>query len=124
MNVYVELTKALVEMVKSGGTIAIWGIFVWMLLGIIKTGLVGSLILLALRQVVTLGNNYMTLKAVTRKEQISLLSPKVSARLERCLDDFQKTTGQAMKEFIADAKALLEKSEQSQKKKSLLNNGK
>ena len=115
MDVYVELTKALVEMVKQGGTIAIWGIFIWMSLSIIKSGLFLWVVYLVIRLVCNNVNSYQTLKLLGHKEQISLLSPKVSRRLEEFLKEYRDTTTDAMKGFIVDAQALLKSSKEQTK---------
>jgi hypothetical protein len=115
MDVYVELTKALVEMVKQGGTLAIWGIFVWMTLGIVKSGLLLGAVYLVIRLICNNINSYQCLKHFSNKEQVSLLSPKVSRRLEDFLKEYRDTTTKAMKDFIIDAQALLKSSKEQTK---------
>lgn len=110
MDVYVELTRALVEMVKQGGYLAIWGIFVWMTLGIIKIGLILYLVAWVVRSVLTSIDNYHTLKHINKQHQISLLPSKTAKHLENILKEFRDTTTSAMKDFIKESQGLLKNS--------------
>ena len=115
MDVYLEIAKALVEMVKQGGTLAIWGIFVWLILGIVKTGIVLCFLAWVVRLVVFGVSNYHTLRFLNRKDNIQLLSKKCSKDLVDLVRQYQNDTTQAMKDFMKDAKDLLKPSKEIKK---------
>ncbi len=112
---YLEIAKALVEMVKQGGTLAIWGIFVWMTLGIIKVAIILGFLGWVVRLVVFSISNYTTLKFLSNKDNVVLLSKKTSKYLVDLVRGYQENTTKAMKDFIMDARSLLQTSKEKTK---------
>lgn len=116
MNWQIELMKALVEMVRTGGVYALWGIFIWFFMGILKISIIGGFIWAIIRLVVLAFSNFLTLKHLSHKDNINILSKKCSKHILDSIKDFQTTTTEAMLKFQKDATDLLKKSKQETQK--------
>lgn len=110
MDWQIELMRTLVEMVKTGGGYAIWGIMIFWVMQLAKVGLVGWLAYLILKLVFFNINNYVSLRFLARKDSVSLLSHKVSKTLMSSLEDYQHKTTSSLKGFMKDVKDLLKES--------------
>ena len=110
MDVYLEICKALVGLVKEGGTIGLWGLAIWLGFGLIKIGLIGGLIWACIRLVSLAVLQFLSLRFLTHKDSVSILSKQASKHLMDSVKHYQDSTQTAMKDFMKDAKDLLEKS--------------
>lgn len=115
MEWQIELCKALVEMVKSGGMYALWGIAIWLLMNLLKIGLIGGIIWAIIRLVVFSVQHYLTLRLLSRKENITLLSKQCSKHIVDAIKEYQTQTGDAMKSLIVRVKELKQNSEKTNK---------
>ena len=112
MGWQIELCKALVDIVKQGGVYALWGIGIWMGIGLLRVAIIGGVVWAVIRLLVQSINNYLAIRFLTRKDNIQILSDKVSGHITKCLQDYQDRTSQALNDFLKDANELLKKSEQ------------
>ena len=85
-----EILEALVEMIRQGGTLAVWGIFVYLLMGIIKVAVTGGFLWITIKCVATNWRGYLERKLDSKAQSLKVFSDKASTRLVSCLDSYHK----------------------------------
>lgn len=111
MNIWLEITKTLVEMLKTGGQYAIWGISLWLVFNLLRVIIIGGIIWACIKLLVQHFSNFLTLRFLTRKDSIQMLSDKCSEHVIKMIEDYQTKTTTVMTEFFKQAEELLKKSE-------------
>ena len=102
----------LLELVKAGGPMALWGVTIWLAFKILGIFLVVLLPYLSVKIICqTITTNYKICREV-QGHQVQLLSKEVSARMEQALDSFSKDCLTAVREL----KVLLEELKKRSKK--------
>lgn len=96
----------LLEIVKAGGPLALWGIFIWVSLGIVRLSIVCLIVYMALKVICnTITTNYKISKEI-RDSKISLISEQVSQILTKTLQDFSQETQAILKDIEKELKEL------------------
>lgn len=113
----VEILNALVELVKQGGTIALWGIGIWLTLTGFKVCLVVWAVWLMVYKVCNLCLNYLMLRFISNKDKVSLISEQASQTILQSLKCYQDETSSSMKDLLEHVKDLMKKPEDGEKKK-------
>ena len=113
---HLEIMKALVEIVKSGGGYALWGLGVYLVINLCKV----TFILVCAYQVIRLITNAIcnceTLRFVSNKDNITLMSEEVSTSMISYVKEYQEKTEKAMRLLMKDVKNLLKESKEQEKK--------
>ena len=109
MEWQVELLKALVEMVKTGGSYALWGIAAWWIFNLLKIGGILCFLGFLVKQFHSLLhlqiNRYFNSKDCKQdSERLALLKGLVDT-----FKSSQEETSGAMKDFLTEAEHLLKK---------------
>ena len=99
-----QIGHYLLEIVKAGGPLAIWGVTIWLVFKVLGIFLVMLFLYLGVKVVCQcISNNYKVDKELSA-QQVHLLSQEVSGRMEQALDSFSKDCLTAVREL----KVLLE----------------
>ena len=110
----IKIMEALIELVKQGGTLALWGIGLWGLIGILKLSITGGVIWLIWHSMTACFKHYWDSKLTIRTQNISLISKEVSDKLSTTLSDFRSEVKNAMSDFLKESNNLLTKLKQNQ----------
>ena len=115
MNPLVEINatimNTLIELLKTGGPMALWGLAIWLLLGLVRTVVLCLVIYLVIKQIcLTIRETYKVSKEL-RDSKIHLLSQEVSKQFSDSLEDFQKNTERILKNLETALNTLSSKSE-------------
>jgi hypothetical protein len=106
----IEIYKALIELVRQGGTLALGGIGIWMTIGLIKTVVVSWVVYLAIKQVsvsvVAYHKDILTNKVL----RVTLLSEEVSKTLMDTLHSYSQETQDILKDIETRLKDLQKES--------------
>lgn len=86
-----EILNAIVEMVRQGGQLAVWGVFVYLFMQILKVAVSGGIIWIIIRTICTTFLGGLELHIRKRSEEITLLSEEVSASLTNTLEQYSKS---------------------------------
>ena len=78
----------LLEIVKAGGPMALWGIGIWLIMGIIRLVILGLVIYGVVRLIARTILKCYEIHKQTTAQRIHLLSQEVSSRLTTTLDNF------------------------------------
>lgn len=118
MNPIVEINatimSTLVELLKQGGPIALWGLGLWLFFSIIRFVVVSLTVYLVVKIVCqTISTNYKISKEISG-QRIQLVSEKVSERLETALKSFSEKAGV----LLEDLEKLVKNLQKSLNKKS------
>jgi len=116
MDFQIKIVEALVDLLKTGGNYAIWGIIAWWIMNLLKIAIVSIVTFCSLRLLVTLATHWITIKELSNKDKVSLISQQCSDNLVSLVKDFQAETTKAMKDFLKDAEGLLKKPTDTQEK--------
>ncbi len=77
----IEIYNALLELVKQGGHLALWGIFIWLFLGIIRLTIICLATYLVVKVVCrTISDNYKISKTL-QDTKVTLVGSEVASRL-------------------------------------------
>lgn len=87
-----EILNAIVEMVKQGGQLAVWGVFVYLFMQIVKAGTIGGITWLIVKTLCQTLSRCWELAQDRRKEAITLLSSDLQTKLLASLTEFQGST--------------------------------
>lgn len=94
-----EMYKALIELVQQGGTLALWGVGIWLVFTTVKVAILSLVAYLVVRSVVgavvTVHNARLAYKAT----QVSLLSKEVTKDLIAYLDSFRDSLTGLLKDL-------------------------
>ena len=116
-----EILNAIVEMVKQGGQLAVWGVFVYLFMQIVKVGTIGGITWLIVKTLCQTLARCWELAQDRRKEAITLLSTDLQSKMVDSLEGFQKSTTAILAVFeqrLADLSANLESMVKSKKSQS------
>ena len=116
MNVWLEITKALVEMVKVGGWLGIGGITIWGIVHLTKIGLIALVVYKIFTTLIYTINNFVTLKFISHKDNLTLMSKDTSERLCKAITEFQTSMMEVAQNFTKEAKDLLKPLKEQEKK--------
>lgn len=109
MNIEIEIIKALVEMVRLGGTYAIIGVFGYMLMSIVKIAVTGGLIWGIIRTITNSTVSFLRYKLECKATNFQAFSDKASEHILSALSDFKDTSSQTLKDLENQLKNLKEK---------------
>ena len=116
MDIYLEILKALIDIVKEGGMLGLWGLGIYLVLNLVRLLAVIWVIYNIVKLIMQTITNFFTIKLLGHKERISLVSEDVSKKLQETIGTFSKDMKCATTEFIRDAKDLLQESKTQEKK--------
>ena len=111
MDIWVEITRSLVEMMNKGGWYALVGLGMWLLFNLIRIGIIGGIIWACIRMVVNQVASYLALKFISRKDNLSILSDKCSNHIIKVLEEYQDKTSAIVKELNTQLDTLLKNCE-------------
>ena len=97
MNIELEILKAIVEMVKMGGTYAIIGVIAYFLMQILKLIVIWGFIWVSIRLVVNGVLAYMDKRLNSKITSFQAFSDKASGHLMEALDHFSKENQDILK---------------------------
>ena len=107
-----QIGHYLLEIVKAGGPLAIWGVTIWLVFKTLSILLVVLFLYLTSRVVCNcVTTNYKVSKELSA-QRIHLLSQEISGRMEQALDSFSKDCLTAVREL----KVLLDELKKPSKK--------
>lgn len=113
MEIQTVIMNGIIELVKQGGPLALWGIFIWLGLNLIKLVVVSVVFYLVVKTICnTITTNYKVHKEC-KSQRISLLSETISHQVSDSLNTFSKESGALATELT---KLLRELKESSAKK--------
>jgi hypothetical protein len=105
-----EIMVTLVELLKQGGPLALWGLGIWLIVGVLKILVVSGVVYLVVRLIShTLITCYKINKGAS-VQRIHLLSQEVSKQLTDSLDNFSRESLAVVSELkkqLAELKGLL-----------------
>jgi len=111
VEINATIMNTLVELLKAGGPMALWGLSIWLVLGLVRMALLCLVIYLVVKQVCqTIRDNYRVSKEL-RDSKIHLLSQEVSKQFSDSLEDFQENTERILKDLEKALNSLNSKSE-------------
>lgn len=116
MDFQVEILKAFVDLLKTGGNYAIWGIIAWWGMNLIRIFIISLVAFFSLKSILRAIIHWLSIKELSHKDKVALISKDCSDKLETLVNAFQKDTTEAMKEFLKDAEDLLIKLKDTKKK--------
>lgn len=106
------IMNGLLELVKTGGPLALWGISIWLILGIVRISVVVLAAYLAVKVICqTIQVNYK-IKHEINTQRVHLLSEQVSRQLTDSLNSFTKESLVVVNELkaqLTELKELLKK---------------
>jgi hypothetical protein len=76
--------QGLVEIIKQGGPLALWGVGLWLLIGLMRIFLVGLVVYLVVKIVCRTILDYK----VASFKQVTLVSEQMGKDIASCLDNF------------------------------------
>ncbi len=94
-----QVASYLVEIIKSGGPMALWGIGIWMTVNLIKVAIISLLAYLAIRQVTSAAVQYHKDTLTNKVLRVTLLSEEVSKKFSDSLDSFSLESTSILKEI-------------------------
>jgi len=101
-----ELLSALVELVKEGGTLALWGVFVWFLMQIIKVGVIGGILWGIVRSLCHLVQRIYSAKLDFKEKQVPIISEQASSTVISCLDSYQNSVNKVLERIDSQLEKL------------------
>lgn len=108
-----EILQAMVEMVKTGGQTAVWGVGIYWLMVLLKTVVITGGWILCLSQIrITLTHcwdNYQ----INKDRRITLISDKVSKTISDTMETFQKNTMDILKDLTEQLNKLKDSSKKT-----------
>jgi len=102
------IMEGLVELVKQGGPLALWGIGIWLIVGLIKIFVVCLFLALAIRLITNCIANCYKINKEVSAQRIQILSHQVSDKLTTSLDNFLKESLVVVNELKVQLKELKE----------------
>jgi len=93
------ILNALIELVKAGGPLALWGIGIWLSFTVFKVFLVGLVGYLVVRTVCNTVISVYQASLNHKREQVSLLSKEVIKDLTTYLDSFRDSLSALLKDL-------------------------
>ena len=110
MDVMTAMMNGLIELVKQGGPLALWGITIWLIVGLVRSLVICLVLYFIVKLVVNcINNNYKISKEVSG-QRVQLFSQEVSQRFQTSMDNFLKDSSAILKELETQLKDLKEKS--------------
>ncbi len=94
-----QVANYLLEIIKTGGPIALWGIGIWMTVNLIKIAIVSWLAYLAVKQVSASVVQYHKDTLTNKVLRVTLLSEEVSKKFSDSLDSFSLESTNILKEI-------------------------
>jgi hypothetical protein len=91
-----EMFNALVELVKQGGWMAILGIFMWCVLGIVKVSIVGGFVCVVFSRICSIVRHWLDSRLLASSRNYSLVSKETSDTLLRYLEQLEATHKETM----------------------------
>jgi len=85
-----KILQAIIMMIKEGGTLAIWGILAYGLIGILKIVSIGGIIWLVISGVKNMLCHYWDSNNKQRSKEVSLISKEASDSLMECLKKYSE----------------------------------
>lgn len=104
------IMQCLVEMIKQGGQLAIWGIFIWVGFSAVKVVSVVLGLVVIVRLVMHTIHNCYKINKETQSQRIHILSESISSKLEKSLDEFQSQSISVLKELQKELEELSKRS--------------
>jgi len=111
-----QILAAIVEMVKQGGTLAIWGILAWGGIQLLKIFLIGGTICLVLRMISRVFSECHSRQCSVKQEQVSLISKELEGRLLKTLKDYSESVNGILTDISLQLSGLKKESEKQEKK--------
>lgn len=116
MNQLVEINgqimSTLLELLKQGGPMALWGMAIWLTVGLIRLIVICSMVYLVTRTVKATVLGVYKAKLDFKASQISVLTTQVSTHLSQTLEDYHKSVTAILNSIDEHLKLLKEKSKQ------------
>lgn len=111
-----NIMNGLLEIVRQGGTLAVWAIVAYCAMQVLKIAVTGGILW---GIICTISNNlmrYLDNKLKFKETQVSIISSQVSDKLASILEEFQKSLESTLGDLTAKLETLNTKLKQSAEK--------
>lgn len=95
-----ELLMALIEIVKTGGAYALYGIGMWMFFELLKIFLIGGFIWACIRLITQAIVGIFSVKRLLKIGGVTLMSEKVAKHVTDSLTDFASACASTLNELV------------------------
>lgn len=94
-----QVVSALTSLIKEGGHIALWGIFIYYTLKLLTVCAIGGFVWLAIRTLSVSLVRFSAAHMVLRERNLSILSQEASSAVTNSLDNFIKEVERVVKDL-------------------------
>ena len=110
-----QILTALVDLLKTGGMYALFGIVGWFLFQLLKIALFGGIVWAITSRLISCVSNIYLMRIYNKSQTYTLLSAKVSKHLMDSIKDFQTQSTQLIDRLLQSVKSANDSSQNSGK---------
>lgn len=111
----IEIYHALIELIKQGGTLALWGIAIWLVISLMKVLAICLVVYLVGRLISKTILGICKTQADFKATQVPLLSQAISGKLLQTLEDYHQSVNLLLRSLQEQLNRLNTASEKSTK---------